>query len=273
MNSGVSRRLIVTAALAAGLGLVAVGCSAGQVTQTDTQVAAVDGASGNAGPIAVRNVMLAFPSDGNRYHEGEDVPLTFVLANTGPNPDKLLSIKSDAAEGEAEVVGGKDIPSRYALQAEYDASHAPTKTSSPSSSSHAPSASHAPSSSGAPSSSVKPTSGAPSSNPSSNPSSVSPSSGSVSPSSGAPSGSVSPSSGQPSGSSSVKPTSSSAPVPADLEVLKVRCTLKKLSRDVVAAQTVKITFLFEKAGSLTLEVPIAPSDHKRVSEGHGTAGH
>jgi hypothetical protein len=56
-------------------------------------------------------------------------------------------------------------------------------------------------------------------------------------------------------------------------VLKVRCTLKKVNRDIVAAQTVKITFLFEKAGSVTLEVPIAPSEHKRVSEGHETAGH
>ena len=139
--------MIVTAALAAGLGLVAVGCSAGQVTQTDTQVAAIDGASGNVGPIAVRNVMLAFPPDGNRYHEGDDVPLTFVIANTGENADKLLSIKSEAAEAEAEVVGGKDIPSRYALQAEYDASKAPTKTSAPSSGSARPvRPSHAPSS-------------------------------------------------------------------------------------------------------------------------------
>ncbi|MDX8036848.1 hypothetical protein SK803_42200 [Lentzea sp. BCCO 10_0856] len=263
MNSGVSRRMIVTAALAAGLGLVAVGCSAGQVTQTDTQVAAVDGASGNAGPIAVRNVMLAFPPDGNRYHEGEDVPMTFVIANTGENPDKLLSIKSEAAEAEAEIVGGKDIPSRYALQAEYDASKAPTKTSAPSSSSHA-SESHAPSSSNAPSSSVSVTSGAPSS------SSVAPTSGSVTPSS---SGSASPSSGRPSGSSSVAPTSSSAAIPDDLEVLRIRCTLRKVNRDVVAAQTIKVTFLFEKAGSVTLEVPIAPSEHKRVSEGHETGGH
>lgn len=250
MNSGVSRRLIVTAALAAGLGLVAVGCSAGQITQTDTQVAAVDGASGNAGPIAVRNVVLAFPPDGNRYHKDDDVPLTFVIANTGESTDKLLSIKTDAAEAEAEVVGSKEIPSRYALQAEYDASKAPTKTSAPSSSSGVPS------SSVAPSSSVSPTSGLPSSS-----SSVSPTSGSVTPSSGS-------ASGNPSGSSSVKPTSSSAAIPDDLEVLHIRCTLKKVNRDIVAAQTVKITFLFEKAGSVTLEVPIAPSEHKRVSEGH-----
>lgn len=248
MNSGVSRRLIVTAALAAGLGLVAVGCSAGQVTQTDTQVAAIDGASGNAGPIAVRNVMLAFPSDGNRYHEGDDVPLTFVIANTGTAPDKLLSIKSEASEGEAEIVGSKEIPAQYALRAEYDASKAPTKTSAPSSAAH--------SSSHAPSSSVSPTSGAPVS------SSVSPTSGSVPP----------PSSGRPSGSS-VAPTSSSAAVDPDLEVLEIRCTLKKLNRDVVAAQTIKITFLFEKAGSLTLEVPVAPSDHKRESKDHESGGH
>lgn len=256
--------MIVTAALAAGLGLVAVGCSAGQVTQTDTQVAAVDGASGNAGPIAVRNVMLAFPPDGNRYHEGEDAPLTFVIANSGSAPDKLLSIKSEASEAEAEVVGSKDIPAQYALRAEYDASKAPVKSS-------------APSSSAASSSSVVPTSGAPSSNPSSsNPSSsVTPSSGA--PSSGVSSSNVSPSSGasssgRPSGSS-VAPTSSSAAVDPSLEVLEIRCTLKKLNRDVVAAQTVKVTFLFEKAGSVTLEVPVAPSEHKRTSEGHESGGH
>ncbi|MFD4643843.1 hypothetical protein ACFWN2_41495 [Lentzea sp. NPDC058436] len=254
----------MTAALAAGLGLVAVGCSAGQVTQTDTQVAAVDGASGNAGPIAVRNVMLAFPSDGNRYHDGEDAPLTFVIANSGETPDKLLSIKSDASESEAEVVGSKEIPARFALRAEYDASKAPTKTSSPSSS--------------AASSSVVPTSGAPSSG-------VTPSSGVGTPSSssgvGTPSSNASgvSSTGAPSSapssaaSSSGRPTSSSAaPVDPDLEVLQIRCTLKKLNRDVVAAQTVKVTFLFEKAGSVTLEVPVAPSEHKRTSENHGESG-
>ncbi len=266
MNSGVSRRLIVTAALAAGLGLVAVGCSAGQITQTDRQVAAVDGASGNAGPIAVRNAMLAFPPDGNRYHEGEDVPLTFVIANTGSKPDKLLSIKSEASESEAEVAGGKEIPAQYALRAEYDASHAPSKSSSPSASkSSSPS-----SSSGTSSVSLTPSSGAPSSGVSSSgapsttgsPSSVTPTSGSASSSSGVPTTRT-----------AVSPTSSSEAHDQSLEVLQIRCTLKKLTKDVTAAQTVKITFLFEKAGSLTLEVPVAPSGHERVSEGHESGGH
>ncbi|WP_090007601.1 hypothetical protein [Lentzea albidocapillata] len=244
----------MTAALAAGLGLVAVGCSAGQVTQTDTQVAAVDGASGNAGPIAVRNAMLAFPADGNRYKDGEDVPLTFVIANTGSTPDKLLSIKSEASDAEAEVVGSKDIPAQYALRAEYDASKAPAKTSAPSSSA---------------ASSVAPTSGVPSSS-----GSVPPSSSSGAPSS---TGSVPPSSVASSAASSTgRPSNSSAAptaVDPDLEVLQIRCTLKNLNREVVAAQTIKITFLFEKAGSLTLEVPMAPSDHKRTSENHESGGH
>ena len=145
VNSGVSRRLIVTAALAAGLGLVAVGCSAGQVTQTDTQVAAVDGASGNAGPIAVRNVMLAFPPDGNRYHEGDDVPLTFVIANTGRKPGQA-ALDQDRGRRRARPRCSAARTSRrgYALQAEYDASKAPTKTSAPSSGSHAPSVVMAP---------------------------------------------------------------------------------------------------------------------------------
>ncbi|MGZ3141174.1 hypothetical protein ACVDFE_04050 [Lentzea chajnantorensis] len=246
--------MIVTAALAAGLGLVAVGCSAGQITQTDTQVAAVDGASGNAGPMAVRNAMLAFPPDGNRYREGEDVPLTFVIANTGNDPDKLLSIKSEASGSELEIVGSKDVPAQYALRAEYDASHAPSKTSSPSSSSQSSSSVSLTPSSGAPSSGAPSTTGSPSSG--------APTSGSVASSSAASS------SGSPSGSSSVSPTSSSAAHDQSLEVLQIRCTLKKLNRDVTAAQTVKLTFLFEKAGSVTLEVPVAPSDHKRVSEGH-----
>ncbi|MDX3658217.1 hypothetical protein PV646_12995 [Streptomyces sp. ID05-26A] len=253
--------MIVTAALAAGLGLVAVGCSAGQVTQTDTQVAAVDGASGNAGPIAVRNAMLAFPPDGNRYKDGADVPLTFVIANTGSTPDKLLSIKSDASEAEAEVVGSKEIPAQYALRAEYDASKAPVKSSSPSSSA-------------ASSSSVAPTSGAPSSNagtPSSSAGTPSSTSGNPSSNAGTPSSNAS-SSGAP--STTGRPSSSApATVDPDLEVLQIRCTLKKLNREVVAAQTVKITFLFEKAGSVTLEVPMAPSDHKRTSENHESGGH
>lgn len=253
--------MIVTAALAAGLGLVAVGCSAGQVTQTDTQVAAVDGASGNAGPIAVRNAMLAFPPDGNRYKDGADAPLTFVIANTGSTPDKLLSIKSDASEAEAEVVGSKEIPAQFALRAEYDASKAPVKSSSPSSSA-------------ASSSSVAPTSGAPSSNagtPSSGAGTPSSTSGNPSSNAGTPSSNAS-SSGAP--STTGRP-SSSAPVAVDpdLEVLQIRCTLKKLNREVVAAQTIKITFLFEKAGSVTLEVPMAPSDHKRTSENHESGGH
>ncbi|HET9118109.1 MAG TPA: hypothetical protein VFN75_08575, partial [Pseudonocardiaceae bacterium] len=44
--------------------LALVGCGAGQITQTDSQVAAVNGAYGNAGStIALRNVLIPYPSN------------------------------------------------------------------------------------------------------------------------------------------------------------------------------------------------------------------
>jgi copper(I)-binding protein len=241
VNSKVSRRLVATAALAAGLGLFVAGCSAGQVTQTDTQVAAIDGASGNAGQIALRNAMLAYPHEGNRWKAGEEVQLTFVIANSGDSADKLLSISSPFATGEAEVEGTKDLPAFFALQAEADET------------------SHG-------SSSVKPTSsssGHASSTPSSTPSVTGTSTPSSTPSSSA------------NGSSSVKPTSSapsSSKAVSDLPVGKIKVKLKGLVQDVVAGQTVRVTFLFEKAGPLTLDVPVAPSTEERKSEGE-SGGH
>lgn len=249
MNSKVSRRLVATAALAAGLGLFAAGCSAGQVTQTDTQVAAVDGASGDVGSLGVRNAMLAYPHEGNRYQAGEDAPLIVVIANSGATPDKLLSISSPFATGDAEIEGGADLPGQFALRASAEGAEHSTGSSTPhptsSSAAHSSSSAHGTSSS-APS--VTGTS--------------TPGSSSVAPSStGSPSGSVS-------GSSSVKPTTSSSKAVSDLPVGQIKIVLKGLVQDVVAGQTIKVTFLFEKAGPLTLDVPVAPSTEARVSEGH-----
>ncbi|GLZ32858.1 hypothetical protein Lesp02_50460 [Lentzea sp. NBRC 105346] len=234
--------MVATVALATGLGLFAAGCSAGQVTQTDTQVAAVDGASGDVGKVGVRNAMLAYPHEGNRYQAGEDAPLVVVIVNSGENPDKLLSISSPFATGDFAIEGDTELPARFSLQAGSEGAEAhATGSSTPhptSSSSAAHSSSTQPSVTGT-----------------STPSSTS---------------SVAPSSGAPSGSSSVKPTSSSkAP---ELPIGKIKIMVKGLVQEVVAGQTIRVTFLFEKAGPLTLDVPVAPSTEERKSEGH-TEGH
>lgn len=75
------------------------GCSAGQITQTSAQVAAVNGANIDVGDIALRNVYLAVDPP----PESEDVPrpdaeLAFTAINTSDSvEDRLIAIDSPAA--------------------------------------------------------------------------------------------------------------------------------------------------------------------------------
>lgn len=74
-------------------------CGTGQVTQTASQLSAVDGAQGDAGPIAARNVMVAYPDDGRRsYPRGTDAVLVMTIVNTGSSEDELTSASSPSAE-------------------------------------------------------------------------------------------------------------------------------------------------------------------------------
>ena len=67
--------------------LLLAGCSAGQVTQTDTQVAAVNGGSGSVKEIAVHNAQLSFPTPGSSTR-GPSAPCR-SLANEGED-DRLV---------------------------------------------------------------------------------------------------------------------------------------------------------------------------------------
>lgn len=78
----------------AALCLAVSGCSAGQITQTATQVAAVNGASANGDTVALRNVYVAVDSGEPRSNRAE---LAFYAINTGAEPDRLVAIESDAA--------------------------------------------------------------------------------------------------------------------------------------------------------------------------------
>lgn len=96
-------------ALTAALALV--GCSAGQITQTDHQLSAVDGASGAVGnTIALRNVFVPFPpnQDGT-YPAGSTVPVILTVINQGATPDQLIAVSSPAAS-QAVVLGTTQIP-------------------------------------------------------------------------------------------------------------------------------------------------------------------
>ncbi len=91
--------------------LALVGCGAGQITQTDSQVAAVNGAYGNVGStIALRDVLIPYPSspDGT-YPAGSTVPVLLTIVNQGNRADELLGATSPTA-GQAVIVGTTQIP-------------------------------------------------------------------------------------------------------------------------------------------------------------------
>jgi copper(I)-binding protein len=132
------RRLGVVVPGAVGLGLAAVlltGCGSGQITQTDTQTAAVNGGSGTVGPMAVRDAELAYPSasDGT-YPPGSSAELIVTIVNAGQTQDTLTGVSSPAVTGvtvDGSPSGTKVIPAGFAVSGgqDYDdASTAPAPT-------------------------------------------------------------------------------------------------------------------------------------------------
>lgn len=92
------------------------GCAAGQITQTDAQVAAVNGASGDIGPIALRDAVLAYPGgeDVFGYAAGDDAPLLVTIVNSGTRTEELVSV-STPATGEVVVDGMTTIPGGFVV--------------------------------------------------------------------------------------------------------------------------------------------------------------
>ncbi|RKT83875.1 hypothetical protein SAMN05421805_112150 [Saccharopolyspora antimicrobica] len=180
------RLRLIPAALGLGAVVALAGCSAGQVTETDTQVAAVNGGNGDVQKIAVRNAMFTFPSTGTVYPAGSSAPLEAVLANEGVN-DKLVQVTSSYTTAPATIGGVTDLPSRTALHA----------------------------------------------------------------------------------------TGASAELKAQAEAVgnrQVQITLNGFKQDITPGVTIPVTFVFEKAGPVTVQVPIG-LDHSPRPEEHGGGGH
>jgi hypothetical protein len=99
----------VAACCAAALAFL--GCGAGQITQTDRQIAAVDGISGNIGTsIALRNVLIPYPSNpSGTYPAGSTVPVLLAIVNQGTRADELIAVTSPAAS-QVLVLGTAQIP-------------------------------------------------------------------------------------------------------------------------------------------------------------------
>ena len=109
-SSAVSMALAACGLAAAGL----TGCSAGQVSQTASQQAAVNGTAATTGPITLRNVHLRAPQTGDYVQPGSEVELLFVASNESPDTgDRLTSITSEY--GTVSLSGDTSLPASDVL--------------------------------------------------------------------------------------------------------------------------------------------------------------
>ncbi|MBP2187787.1 hypothetical protein [Nocardia goodfellowii] len=94
--NAVNRRVAAVAALAASAALTLTGCSAGQISQTADQVAAVNGNSADVEKIALRNVHIVFPGNGYSNVKGEKALVALSIINMSESvTDELTSVDTD----------------------------------------------------------------------------------------------------------------------------------------------------------------------------------
>ncbi len=231
--------VVATGAVLGALALA--GCGAGQITQTSSQVPAVVGANAGVGAIVVRDAYIEFGEQvqgANIYPRGGAAPLKMSIVNTGIQPDRLVSASSPAAASVA-ITGDAEVPPGRVLLIE----GAPAAPAPP-----APSASARPATRRAPR--PAPVSGVPS-----------------------PPGNQIGGSGQES-SRAAAPAPTVAPVPApragtggaEAGGSEGQVVLTGLTEDVRAGLTYPVVLNFEKAGQVTLTVPVGFPSEPREDE-------
>ncbi|NEW42090.1 hypothetical protein GV794_16010 [Nocardia cyriacigeorgica] len=92
--------MTMVAALAAGAALALTGCSAGQISQTADQVAAINGNHAEVGKISLRNVHIVFPPSGEHTNVagGKALLALSFVNNSETTADELTKISTDLGE-------------------------------------------------------------------------------------------------------------------------------------------------------------------------------
>lgn len=226
-----NRRGLGAGVLAVGAALVLAGCGAGQITQTATQQAAVNGTHAQVKNIALRDAAVQYPTSGPGYPAGATPALTLTIVNQDARDDALVAVTTEDG-GQATISGSKAIVAAHSLVIGPDDAVESTNE-------------------------VQQTTAAPSSSASATPSSTSSSSTATS------TGSVA----NPPGNLTASPTSevpSSGPAAtptAPEKVGQATVTLPALKQPLWPGQVIKVTFVFQNAGPLTVELPVAAPAH------------
>jgi copper(I)-binding protein len=232
----VSRMVRIRPTAAALVGAVAAavtlaGCGAGQITQTDTQLSAVDGANVQVGTIALRDSVIEFNDRAEGaavYPRGGSAPLSMSIVNAGSQADRLVSVSSPIATS-VQITGTSDLPAgqRLLVEGTPPAPAAPALPAAPG----APAVPGAPAAPGAPA-----TPGAPA----------------------APGTPAAP--GAPAATTAPPAPGGSTPPPATPPVSggmrEANIVLTGLREDITAGPTYPVTFTFEHAGQIQVPVPV-----------------
>ena len=133
----VSRRAIAVAALAAGAALALSGCGAGQISQTASQVPAVNGNAATVGTVALRDVRILLPqSEQYTNAKGGKAVLAFSAINqSSSRNDELVSVTTDLGQvkitpEKPQLAPGQTVVADGAAKAG-EAASAPTSAAAP----------------------------------------------------------------------------------------------------------------------------------------------
>ncbi|EOD64192.1 hypothetical protein H480_33088 [Amycolatopsis vancoresmycina DSM 44592] len=215
--------------LALGAALALAGCGAGQITQTSTQQAAVNGTHAQVKNIDLRNAAVQYPTSGPGYPAGATPALTLTIVNRDARDDSLVSVTVEGG-GQATISGSKTIVAAHSLVIGPDDAVESTNEVQPTSSGAPTSSSSAPTSSSTPT--------------------------------GSSSATNSPGNNLTATATSEVPSSGPAATPtAPEKVGQATVTLPALKQPLWPGQVIKVTFVFQNAGPVTVDLPVAAPAH------------
>jgi copper(I)-binding protein len=218
-------RAAVAALVAAGATVLA-GCQTGQQAQTAEQLPTIDGNYAQVGSLALRDVTIEYPESG-AWEQGSDARVEMIVVNEGREADALVDVRTEVAEG---------VTLSAAPEAGATATATPTEAATPTAS---PTGTASPTETASPTGTASPTETA-------------------SPSPGEP--------GSPTATATPSPTPTgeaarSIPIPAVRPVPfgedGAQILLTGLTETLRPAQVVPITFVFQQAGEVTINVAVA----------------
>jgi copper(I)-binding protein len=223
-----NRRVLGAGVLALGAALALAGCGAGQITQTSTQQAAVNGTHAQVKNIDLRNAAVQYPTSGPGYAAGATPALTLTIVNRGAQDDSLVSVTTEDGT-QATIEGSKTVVAAHTLVIGPDDAVESTNEAQPTSS------------------------GAPSSSPAAPTSSGTPT--------GSSSASNSPGNLTATATSEVPSSGPAATPTAPEKVGQAKVTLPPLKQPLWPGQVIKVTFVFQNAGPVTVDLPVAAPAH------------